>query len=184
MKQCFAILNFFDDEVNSINKWIWTAVLFVWICFQYPEICNELNIWISRFISEHPRWRHHANGMETLFALQTLCEDVPSGFPSQNIFRVTIPFLGRIHRSPMDSLHKGQWRRALMFPLMCAWTISWGNNRDAGDLRRHRAHFDVTIITCHVHRPWDIQYLHTCVSNRICHACIYNNSAHLILALL
>ena len=29
--------------------------------------------------------------------------------------------------------HKGQWRRALVFSLICAWTYGWANNRDAGD---------------------------------------------------
>ena len=41
------------------------------------------------------------------------------------------PFVWGIHRSP----HKGQWRGALTFSLICAWTNSWVNNRDAGDLR-------------------------------------------------
>ena len=44
-------------------------------------------------------------------------------------------------RSPVNSPHKGQWRGALMFPLMpCARINGWVNNREAGDLRRHRAH--------------------------------------------
>ena len=38
-----------------------------------------------------------------------------------NIFRVTGPFVGGIHRSPMDSPHKGQWRGALMFSLIRTW---------------------------------------------------------------
>ena len=46
------------------------------------------------------------------------------------------PFMRGIHRSPVNSPHKGQWRRALMFSLICAWTNGWPNNRDAGDLRR------------------------------------------------
>ena len=32
---------------------------------------------------------------------------------------------------------------ALMFSLICAWINGWVNNRDAGDLRRHRAHYVV-----------------------------------------
>ena len=56
------------------------------------------------------------------------------------------PFVWGIHRSPVNSPHKGQWRGALMFSLICAWTNSWVNNRDAGDLRRHRAHYDVTVM--------------------------------------
>ena len=27
-----------------------------------------------------------------------------------------------------------------------AWNNSWANNGDAGDLRRHRAHYDVIVI--------------------------------------
>ena len=46
-----------------------------------------------------------------------------------------------IQRSPVNSPHKGQWRGALMFSLICAWTNGWVNNRDAGDLRRHRTHY-------------------------------------------
>ena len=33
------------------------------------------------------------------------------------------PFVSGIHRSPMDSPHKGQWRGDLMFSLICAWTF-------------------------------------------------------------
>ena len=58
-------------------------------------------------------WRHP---METFSPLLTLCEGnspVTGEFP-----------------------HKGQWRGALMFSLIFAWTNGWVNNRDAGDLRR------------------------------------------------
>ena len=58
------------------------------------------------------------------------------------------PFVRGIHRSPVDSPLKGQWRGALVFSLICAWTNGWVNNRDAGDLRRHRAHYDVTVMVC------------------------------------
>ena len=53
------------------------------------------------------------------------------------------PFVRWIHRSPVNSPHKGQWREALMFSLICAWMNGWVNNREAGDLRRRRAHYDV-----------------------------------------
>ena len=56
------------------------------------------------------------------------------------------PFVWRIHRSPVNSPHKGLWRGALLFSLICAWIDGWTNNRDAGDLRRHRAHYDVTVM--------------------------------------
>ena len=56
------------------------------------------------------------------------------------------PFVRGIHRSPVNSPHKGQWRGALMFSLICAWINGWVNNREAGDLRRHRADYDVIVM--------------------------------------
>ena len=46
----------------------------------------------------------------------------------------------------VNSPHKGQWHRALMFSLICVWTNGWANHRDAGDLRRHRVHYDVNLM--------------------------------------
>ena len=37
---------------------------------------------------------------------------------------------------------QNQWHGAFMLALICAWTNGWANNGDAGDLRRHRAHYD------------------------------------------
>ena len=56
------------------------------------------------------------------------------------------PFVRRIHRSPVNSPHKGQWRGALMFTLICARIKGWVNNCEAGDLRRNRAHCDVIVM--------------------------------------
>ena len=55
------------------------------------------------------------------------------------------PFVRGIHRSPVNSHQKGQRRGALMFSLICAVTNGWVNNRDAGDLRRNRFYYDVTV---------------------------------------
>ena len=55
------------------------------------------------------------------------------------------PFVMGIHRSPVNSPHKGQWRGVLMFSLIFAWIDDWVNNREAGDLRRHCAHYDVAV---------------------------------------
>ena len=58
------------------------------------------------------------------------------------------PFVRGIHWSLVNSPHKGQWRGALMFSLICAWINAWINNCGAGDLRRHRANYDVTVMPC------------------------------------
>ena len=68
-------------------------------------------------------WRHQ---METFSALLVICagnSPVTGEFP-----------------------HKGQWRENLMFSLVCTWTNSWANNEDAGDFRRHCAHYGVIVI--------------------------------------
>ena len=70
-----------------------------------------------------PWWRHQ---METFSALLAICagnSPVPGEFP-----------------------HKGQWRGALMFSLICVWINGWVNNREAGDLRRYRTHYDVIVM--------------------------------------
>ena len=56
------------------------------------------------------------------------------------------PFVRGIHQSPVNSPHKGQWRGTLMFSLICARVNCWVKYREAGDLRRHRAHYDVIVM--------------------------------------
>ena len=48
--------------------------------------------------------------------------------------------------SPVNSPHKGHWRRALMFLWSAPSINAWVNNREAGDLRHHRAHYDVIVM--------------------------------------
>ena len=52
----------------------------------------------------------------------------------------------KMQLSPVNSPHKGQWRGALVFSLICVWIDDWVNNREAGDLRRYRAHYDVIVM--------------------------------------
>ena len=40
-------------------------------------------------------------------------------------------------------------------PLICAWINGWVKNREPGDVRRHCAHYDVTVMT------WTIVHAHT-----------------------
>ena len=60
------------------------------------------------------------------------------------------PCVQGIHRSPVNSPHKGQWGEALMFSFICAWLNGGVNNGEVGDLRRHRAHYDVIVMCCDV----------------------------------
>ena len=73
------------------------------------------------------------------------------------------PFVRGIHRSPVNSPHKGQWREALVFSSICAWINSWVNNREVGYLRCQHAHYDVTVMTLVMSNqyPWCLRYIHT-----------------------
>ena len=46
-----------------------------------------------------------------------------------NILHVTGPFWGEIHWWMVDSSHKGLWRGALMFSLICTWINVRANNK-------------------------------------------------------
>ena len=83
-------------------------------------------------------WRHQ---METCFT-------------SLAFVRGIHRWLRGIHRSPANSPHTDRWRGAFMFFFICAWTNGWVNNQDAGDLRLHRAHYDVTVMWCQIVIQW------------------------------
>ena len=88
----------------------------------WVRVC-QLFMDLSVFKYENPWWRHQ---MGTFSALLALCVG--------------------IHRSSVNSPHKGHGRGALMLSLICAWIKGWVNNREAGDLRRHRTHYDVIVM--------------------------------------
>ena len=86
--------------------------------------CGYNTAHITKFYEfEKSWWRHQ---METFSALLTLCagnSPVSCEFPSQR--SVT---------------------RSLDVSLICAWINAWVNNREAGDLRLHRGHYDVIVM--------------------------------------
>ena len=61
-------------------------------------------------------------------------------------FSVLLPLARGIHGWPVNSPQKGQRRKALMFSMLYARINVWVNNREAGDRRRHRAHYDVIVM--------------------------------------
>ena len=107
----------------ATNASHWGLLAHIWV----SELGHHCNSWVApcnmTWTSIDSWWRHQ---MET--------------FPRY------WPFARGIHRSPVNSPHKGQWRGALMFSLICVWINGWVNNRQAGDLRRYRAHYDVIVM--------------------------------------
>ena len=91
------------------------------------------------------------------------------------------PFVRGIHQSPVNSSHKGQWRGALMFSLICVWINGWVNNCEAGDFRRHLVHYDVTIMKlmwyhCIINQRRSSEIIYFWCGFMITNICIQTNS--------
>ena len=80
--------------------------------------------------------------------------------------------------------HKGQCRGALIFSLICTRINRWVNKGKAGDLRCHRAHYDVAVMPPHDHHDHALAYFQCGWSHfvivvksttscwwNLCHAC-------------
>ena len=68
-----------------------------------------------------------------------------------NIFCVTGLLCGEFTGHRWIPLTKASDAELWWVFFICAWTNNWANNGNAGDLRRHCAHYDVTIISPLVH---------------------------------
>ena len=75
---------------------------------------------------------------------------------------------------PVNSPHNGQWRGVLMFSLICVWINDCVNNREAGDLRRHRGHYDVNVMNFHINIK-RLGCLRSCTRNKHHLQCISNH---------
>ena len=83
-----------------------------------------------------PWWRHHMETFSASLALSAGNSPVTGEFPA---------------RRPVT--------RNLMLSLICAWIKKWVSNREAGDLRHHRAHYDIIVmriqcIIVNIHDPY------------------------------
>ena len=105
----------------------------------YANLCDTIFLVICQ---ESFCTRNHGNKIMKYKVIVILHDDVFKWkhFPSY------WPFVCGIHRSPVNSLQEGQWRGALMFSLICVWINGRVNNPEVGDLRRYRAHYDVTVM--------------------------------------
>ena len=99
--------------------------------------CNVVSHWLGTFI----KWSLYCISLD--IHVRIIHDDVIKWkhFPRY------WPFVRGIHRSSVNSPHKGQCRGALMFSLICTRINGWVNNGEAGDLRRHRAHHDINVMT-------------------------------------
>ena len=124
--------------------------------YNFHRLTCKLRPWIRRDITVHGNLKRQYKYI-TRKCLHCLCkhhlaiktretwESCYDDVIKWKHFPLYWPFVRGIHRYPVNSPHKGQWRGALMFCLICAWINGWVNNGETVDLTRHRAHYDVTL---------------------------------------
>ena len=144
-------------DINEAS-WMHTNNSILYICMRMVMCIHTDNIWWY-CCWYHVRW----------FKTNTPCDGMPWEFCGLWLCHNDVikwkhflrywPFVRGIHRSPVNSPHKGQWRGALMFSLICVWINGWVNNREAGDLRRYRAHYDVIVMRIFARKPGTVDYI-------------------------
>ena len=107
------------------SHWCWSMQFrdSVWLAANFQDSCEQTQYHTPTLLMLTIWWRHQ-----------------------MKIFSALLDIVRGIHRSPVNSPHKGQWRSALMFSLICVWINGGVNNREAGELRCHRAHYDATLM--------------------------------------
>ena len=130
--------------VNCIFAWNTKCFIHAAAVFTINGILLLWAYWVRHAASSSFKFWQIILGLDFAGYMQGHCWLINMTSLNGNNIRVTGSLCGKIHLSPMNSPHKGLWRGASMFSLICAWTNGWVNTRDAVDLRRHRAYYDVT----------------------------------------
>ena len=137
---------FNEDSINQLF-WCypWVRIFLIqkyWKLIHVPLRTSPSEEWINDRADDE---RIHVWLQQTHFLITALRLLSPWWRRQMKHFPRYWPSVQGIHRSPMNSPHTGQWRGALIFSLICAWINGWINNREACDLRRHRAHYAVVV---------------------------------------
>ena len=124
VKAIYIYLDHFLCRVPLINAHVLHFLVFYCMYFGIsrfypylsPSLCMPWRNAIIRVLAKQP-WLLSNHQMETFSTLLAICAGNSPPPPS-----------------PVNSPHKGQWRGALMFSLICVCINNWVNNREAGDL--------------------------------------------------
>ena len=126
---------------SKIYVCINTSVFFVFNSGNPFNLIGSVHSFVTTFISSS-----FLSSVHVLLSHSSMYHEIHDFVIKWKLFLRYWPFVRGIHRSPLNSPHKGQWRRASMFSLICAWINGCVNNHEAGDLRRHRDHYDVSVM--------------------------------------
>ena len=145
MACCLTVESHYLNQCWLLTHNRWSTVVHVLTLDKFHRNCTRyafmVQVWkICLWNTTSPSGQLLKQWCQVFFALSHLDDVITwKHFPRY------WPFVWRIHRSPVNSPHKGQWRRALMFRLICARTNGRVNNRGADNLRRHHAHYAVSV---------------------------------------
>ena len=170
--QCANMLQYLFFSPGTTNKWWywWRCSMYIPLSLQRRNVLwMHINKPLPTLVRDDLKlWCWQA--LEQLLEWVTVARFIHDDVIKWKHFPRNWPFVRGIHRSPVNSPHKGQWRGALMFYLICVWINGWVNNREAGDLRRHLGHYDVSVMlgrvayicTTKLGRYWFRQWLVIC----------------------
>ena len=150
-KQNFGSLRYncehwnYDREAHNQNIYKYDDNQYIYIYSSPHEACNKLKhldvIEISFFMAELNMILMNVI-MASFFSVRSIHMMTSS---NGNVFRVTGPLCGEF-TGPGEFPTQRPVTRSLGVSLICAWMKDWVNNREAGDLGRHRGHYDVTVM--------------------------------------
>ena len=159
------------NHISTRHSWCiyyipitWMQHLQINLVFLYHQLAAVMYLTWSHLCSQYsPTWWRHQ--METFSALLAICAG----------------------NSPVTGEIPTQRPVTRRFDIFLTWINSWVNNREAGNLRRHRAHYDVTVMKLLTQsaptvpvKKWLVAYHNTIslqftVKWNLCHATRYNS---------
>ena len=135
--------NYYQNGVSRYKKkhWVWRSVV---VHEEHTEIHLYMtsaprhgNIWFYNALIYNTfnclkESTYHATKWESIHQVTTV-PSVSWWRHQTEIFSALLgPFVRGNHRSPVNAQHKGQWRGALIFSLICVWINDWVHNREGG----------------------------------------------------
>ena len=137
-------LTLLSHEISFAQVIHFSCQIILKICSEwyFRALYNISNQFVNRWL-RYGQTRFHEISFEDEFRMDILLCDTHDDVIKWKYFPRYWPFVHGIHQSPVNSPLKGQWRGTLMFSLICDRINCWVNNCEAGNLRRHRVHYDV-----------------------------------------
>ena len=138
---------------------MWLTLCCFYECYRTQPMVVDINYWVLPFSCQQSNSWNYTNDFKnnSLFSTCHLSfyeesqriwytRNITGDLTIKDIRQKHDDVIRGIHGSTVNSPHKSQWRGALMFSLICACMNGWPNNREAGDLRHHCGHYDITVM--------------------------------------